>query len=289
MGIRPWLDKWEIRAGDSLVQRLLDEGLAHADAVILVTSEHSFTKRWVREELDHATVQRITRGTRLIPVRLDDVEMPAPLVILRWIDAERSEAGVQRTAQEIADTIHGYNARPAVGPPPKFASLAAQIPGLTPADAFVLQEIIREAMSLEHLIILNWHNIQSRTESSGLTTEALMESVHALAEGDYVDVRLRGSHVQDLKLTRHGYAVGIEAVVADVHQAHQRIIAILVNTPPSGPQIIHDLADRANTEVLIVDQLLRDLEDRSLVSVTRGMGGASRLHEVSPTLRRLLD
>ena len=28
LGIRPWLDKWEIRPGDSLVSKLFDEGVA---------------------------------------------------------------------------------------------------------------------------------------------------------------------------------------------------------------------------------------------------------------------
>ncbi len=79
LGIKPWLDQWEIQPGDSLVQRLFDEGLKNADAVILIASAASVVKRWVREELDSAAVSRIERGTRIIPVRLDSVEMPQPL------------------------------------------------------------------------------------------------------------------------------------------------------------------------------------------------------------------
>jgi hypothetical protein len=72
-GVQPWLDKWEIRPGDSLVQKLFDEGLARSQAVIVIVSALSVSKPWVREELDSATVRRITGGTRLIPVRLDEV------------------------------------------------------------------------------------------------------------------------------------------------------------------------------------------------------------------------
>lgn len=130
LGVQPWLDKWEIRPGDSLVQKLFDEGLSRVDVVVIVISAVSATKPWVREELDSATVRRITEGTRLIPVRLDGTQMPAPLQHLAWIDAERSTEGVAQTACKIADIMHGHDPRPAVAPPPVYASTVA-IPGLT--------------------------------------------------------------------------------------------------------------------------------------------------------------
>ena len=132
MGIRPWLDKWEIRPGDSLVEKLFDEGVAAVDAVIVVVSQYSAGKPWVRAELDTAVVRRITEGTRLIPVRLDAADMPAPLRMLAWHDADRTEDGIQGAARLIADTIHGLDPRPAVAPPPTYTS-AARIPGLTAA------------------------------------------------------------------------------------------------------------------------------------------------------------
>jgi hypothetical protein len=64
LGIRPWLDKWEIRPGDSLVTKLFDEGVAAVDAVIVVVSQYSAGKPWVRAELDAAMVRRITQNTR---------------------------------------------------------------------------------------------------------------------------------------------------------------------------------------------------------------------------------
>lgn len=59
LGIDAWLDRWEIRGGDSLVARIFDEGLAGSDAVALVLSHASLTKPWVREELEVAVVRRI--------------------------------------------------------------------------------------------------------------------------------------------------------------------------------------------------------------------------------------
>jgi hypothetical protein len=45
----------------------------------VVISASSAAKPWVREELDAAVVRRITGSVRLIPVRLDDAPIPAPL------------------------------------------------------------------------------------------------------------------------------------------------------------------------------------------------------------------
>ncbi|MGW4792691.1 toll/interleukin-1 receptor domain-containing protein [Nonomuraea sp. NPDC004297] len=288
LGIRPWLDKWEIFPGDSLVQRLFDEGLARADAVILIASEHSVSKPWVREELDSATVQRINRGTRLIPVRLDAAEMPAPLKHLVWIDAERSDERVRMTARKIADTMYGLSARPAVGRPPGYSTASVLIPGLTPADSFLLAEIVRETLDQVHLLVLGWNNVKGRAESEGLAGEALVESLHALAEGDYVDAAFRGEEVHELKLTRFGYLTGIEAVIPEVKDVHRRIIAALVNDPPVGRQAIEELAQQVGTPHLVVAQLLQELEDGNLLNLSRTLGG-TQVNRTSPTLRRLLN
>jgi hypothetical protein len=52
--------------------RQLEEGLKEARAVIIVLSKVSVQKPWVREELNTSVVNRISRGTRLIPVVIDD-------------------------------------------------------------------------------------------------------------------------------------------------------------------------------------------------------------------------
>ena len=50
-GVDAWVDEWEIYPGDSLVQKIFEEGVKDAEAVIIVLSEHSVDKPWVREEL----------------------------------------------------------------------------------------------------------------------------------------------------------------------------------------------------------------------------------------------
>ncbi|MGQ5261180.1 toll/interleukin-1 receptor domain-containing protein [Micromonospora sp. ZYX-F-536] len=290
LGVQPWLDKWEIRPGDSLVQRLFDEGLKTADAVILVTSKDSAEKRWVREELDSAAVSRIERGTRLIPVRLDEVEMPEPLRHLVWLPAERTSESIDRVAAEIADLLHNVSRRPVVGVKPRYIEMTSSIPGLTAADSFVLCEAIRQAIANGHLIALRWGEIEERAKEAGIPNSRILESVHALAEGDYLDADIRnGGVVIRLSLTPYGFDAGIENVVPDITEIRYRIIAILANGPQTGGQTADSLAQDVGSEPLVVDQVLKELESRDLVAAFRALGGLVKVHRVSPTVGRLLE
>ncbi|MEV0169334.1 helix-turn-helix domain-containing protein [Nonomuraea fuscirosea] len=120
-----------------------------------------------------------------------------------------------------------------------------------------------------------------------MSDDALLESMHALSEADYLDVEFRGPRVFAVKLTRFGFEAGVHALVPDVHEAHRRCIAALVNGPNAGVDVA-DLAQRTSTSKLVVHQLVLDLQNKGLVSVTKGLAD-TQVNRVSPTLRRLLD
>lgn len=74
-GINAWVDRWEMLPGDSLVDKIFEEGLKEAAAVVIVLSKVSVAKPWVREELNTAVVKRIQKGTKIIPVVLEDCDV----------------------------------------------------------------------------------------------------------------------------------------------------------------------------------------------------------------------
>jgi hypothetical protein len=47
-GIDAWLDKWEMLPGDSLIDKIFEEGIRNADAIIVILSKYSITKKWVK-------------------------------------------------------------------------------------------------------------------------------------------------------------------------------------------------------------------------------------------------
>ena len=58
-GIDAWVDEWEIGPGDSIVDKIFEQGIGQADAVIAVVSSYSVDKRWVRVELNTSVIKRI--------------------------------------------------------------------------------------------------------------------------------------------------------------------------------------------------------------------------------------
>lgn len=104
-----WWDKWELSPGDSLIQKIFEEGLAQAKAVIVVLSPQSVQSKWVREELDVATVRKIEGVTRIIPVLSAAVEIPMSLRSLLWVDMRSDFAG---GVQRIVNVLRGVTAKP---------------------------------------------------------------------------------------------------------------------------------------------------------------------------------
>ena len=106
--------------------------------------------------------------------------------MLVWHDAERTEDGIRRAAQRIADTIYGHDARPSVGEPPAYIN-AVRIPGLTAADSALLTLLAEEAISTSMLrVYVNWSEVLDHASGKGLDETAVTESLAALEQHRYV-------------------------------------------------------------------------------------------------------
>jgi hypothetical protein len=109
--IDPWLDKWEIGAGDDIVASI-NAGLDQAGAGIIVFSRHSKESRWVEAEVSYLTYARIQEQKVLIPVMLgEDCFVPPLLRPLARRGIEEIDA--------IADALLHRKAKPILGRPPE--------------------------------------------------------------------------------------------------------------------------------------------------------------------------
>lgn len=285
MGVAPWLDIWEIRPGDSLVRKLFEEGLDTVGAVIVVISASSAAKPWVREELDAAVVRRIAGSTRLIPVRLDDAPVPAPLQHLVWISADRTPEGIRSAAEQITDALYARDKRPAVAPPPAYTA-ATPVPGLAQADSALLAVLIEEALAAE-ILIVNWPAARAKAEERGMTPSAIDEAFAALQNRQYLKIRSIAGGPHTVELSAAAFRRGVDAVVPGAEAARRQVITVMVNDPPAGDRPLHELAGLTGKPVLFIVQFLKQLERQGHVRVSQYLGGFSRI-TVSPTLKRLL-
>jgi TIR domain len=123
-------DRWELSAGDSLIERLLEEGLKEAAWVAAVVSRASIESRWVREELSIATVRRLDGKVRVIPIVIEDVEVPLALSALVRVDMRK---GFDLGVRDILNAINGVRERPAVAEVPAYIKgLSSSVGGLSP-------------------------------------------------------------------------------------------------------------------------------------------------------------
>ncbi|GAA4506480.1 hypothetical protein GCM10023172_35720 [Hymenobacter ginsengisoli] len=99
-GVRVWLDKFELRVGDSLRERI-DEGLAHSRFGIVVLSPNFFNKHYPTRELNGLAQQEISGDKVILPIWKDvtaqDVRSFSPpladRIAITWQDNLASVVG----------------------------------------------------------------------------------------------------------------------------------------------------------------------------------------------------
>lgn len=81
-----WVDALQLKPGDNISQRIM-EGLEQADAIVFVISRNSLHSEWVQLEFSAIALQQISRRQqRIIPIRLDECEVPSYLADRLYID-----------------------------------------------------------------------------------------------------------------------------------------------------------------------------------------------------------
>jgi tetratricopeptide (TPR) repeat protein len=121
-GYQTVLQAWDFRPGDNFIQRM-DQALAEADRVVAVLSPAYFVSEYSRDEWTAALIRAHGEDDRLLPVRIEAVELPPLLANRVYLDlvgleeqaaAERLLAGVQpgRAKPEGRRRFPGGQARP---------------------------------------------------------------------------------------------------------------------------------------------------------------------------------
>ena len=149
-GIDAWLDRWEMVPGDSLVDKIFEEGIANAAAVIVVLSKHSVAKPWIREELNAAFVKRIHSKSKLIPILLDECTVPEALSSTYWERIDNLNS-YESSFGRIISSLTGVTDKPPLGSlPTHITSPIRSISGIAKLDNTVLKAACEAAMKVGH-------------------------------------------------------------------------------------------------------------------------------------------
>jgi hypothetical protein len=293
-----WLDLWEIGPGDSLVQRIYDEGLGGADVVVAVVSAVSVSKPWVRDELAVATVRRVKGEVRVIPVVLDDATVPVALEHLAWVTVSTTQPSAARdAAQKVIARVYGLSDRPPLGEAPGFVAgesrrIAAHVPaGLTRVDALVLREGARRTLADPSAALghppIPFDAFVAEMHEFDLSEQDVGDAITVLEEQGLVrgSPALMRAYPFQFRLT----ASGVDAVVADLVEDYEaitrRVGAAIVNRRLTR---CTDIAEKTATAVPIVARVMRAWADRGWLKLSDEVGTPPHLWDVSPHLRRWL-
>lgn len=92
-GHLPWLDEWEIRAGESIPVKIA-HGIDECDYMLVLLSASSVNSGWVEAEWSTKYWAEVQEGRmRVVPVLLSDCEMPSLLRTKRYADLRTDYGG----------------------------------------------------------------------------------------------------------------------------------------------------------------------------------------------------
>lgn len=103
-GIDIWIDEEGIRTGDSIMTKV-SKGIDSADFLAVFISKKSMESNWTRKELDIAMARRlsVSGGAVILPILLDDTEVPALLRDVMYLDLR--DRDVSRGIEQLVSAI----------------------------------------------------------------------------------------------------------------------------------------------------------------------------------------
>jgi len=288
-GIDAWVDAWEIRPGDSLVQKIFDDGIDKAEAAIVVLSPTSITKPWVREELDAAFIRRVEGKLRLIPLVIEDCAIPDPLRHLLYVKIANLHSFGGEVEKLVRD-LFDLPSKPPLGPKPSYLNLKAglgmALPGLLDADANVLQAIGDIYLEGDFGPV-DRNELSRRLATLGLSSDLLDESLEILEGDGFVSgTHTIGQKFALLEWTHRGADLVLRSRFKD-YPARERMVCIHVANNPQCQNT--SVAKSLDLPIVLVDHIIEQLAAQGLVKTTgRLLSGALVVIEISARLRRML-
>lgn len=287
-GVDAWIDKWEMSPGDSLVDKIFEEGIKDASAMIIVLSKHSVENRWVREEMNAGFVKRVNQGSRLIPVILDDCKVPECLQSTLW-QKITNLSEFDEELDRIVSAIYGKTDKPPLGNSPTYAStLVDCLPQLSPLDTFVLltscRKILREDI---RDLCCKTEIVLEETRKLNVPDSEVFDALEVLAWRSWIDpIRLcQEPHISSWRVTNHSLDTFLRKEHSKYPETFTRVCAEVVN---SNARTSSEISKTVSASNVVVNAVLGELSGRGLIEIERLAGAWIWIRSHSPELKRML-
>ena len=286
-GIDIWLDRWEMYPGDSLVDKIFSEGIKRAAAIIIVLSQYSVNKPWVKEELDAAVVKRINSGCKLIPVVLDNCEISEVLQATVWekiANLDNYGASLDR----VVAAVFGHRDKPELGPQPAYTRIEVRgIPGYSKTDVLVLSEFARRVLKTGDLLIISTAEVWDAVSKLGISKDEFKDSCVVLCDRFVLKpAKVIAPEPPYYSLTEHGLDLYLRGREPEFWTEFERAAYAVMNEEVRDNNA---LAARLGVDRLRARLILMMMERRQFIRLHHAIGGHAMIGEVRPALRRSLQ
>lgn len=284
-GVDAWVDRWEMLPGDSIVDKIFQEGIKDAHAVIVILSKNSVNKKWVREELNAAFVKKINDSSKLIPVIIDDCEVPEALKSTIWesiSDLNHYDAEFNR----ILMSIFGKYEKPTLGSVPPFArTIFDVLPGLTEVDSLVMKSACEIALPRPGPLVAT-DSLLEKLKPLGLSKEIITESLEILdGRGDINATKVLSGEIPSFKISWGQYEDYLRRYLSEYTSLVDRVAFMIVN---EGKTKTESFCSAIGCSVLVVHAILKRLEASGYIAIDEYIDGSCEVRAILPELKRKL-
>ena len=283
-GVDAWLDKWEMLPGDSLVDKIFEEGISEADIFIIVLSRNSVDRPWVQEELNAGFVKRVSNKCKVIPIVLDDCKVPECLQSTIWEKIENYNS-YDESLQRILNSIFGLSDKPSLGEVSASVSLKInEIYGLNKIDNIVFTEACNFMMNnMTNSVSVT--DIEQQLKSKNISDEDIAESLDVLDKQYYIKAsRVIGKpEIPFFIITTFGFDEYAKANIDDYSSIIDNISLKIINESLTDNIAIEKMLSYSR---ILIDNILCLLSDRGLIKIEKCIGGEIFIGHVSVEFKR---
>jgi hypothetical protein len=284
-GIDAWVDKWEIFPGDSLVDRIFEEGIKNAQAMIIVLSKISVQKPWVKEELNAGMVKKISGKCKLIPVVIDDCEVPEALRSTVW-ETIKDINNYQQELDRIVSAIYGHSEKPALGTPPKYTQVKIrELPGLSHMDTVVFKIICETSLSVG----VDWvdvSQIQGQLVDLGVSEDEIYESIEMLANSYFVHGTrtLNSKGLDFFQITPTGFKLFGEMFIENFNELANKVLLSVINLDLDSDD---KLSVHLHQPKILIDYILDIFTLQGYIKISKFINGNVSINEITVIGKRI--
>ena len=282
-GVDAWLDKWEMLPGDSLVDKIFEEGIKEADSFIIVLSHHSVNKPWVREELNASFVKRIGKNSKIIPIVLDNCAVPECLQSTIWENINNHQ-NYEESFTRILNSILGVSDKPILGQAPSYATTKVnELQGLHKIDTLVFTQACHTVLTKADKSV-NLSEIYNDLKAQEISDEDILESLEVLDSKGYIKAtKVLGGAIPFFTITTFGFDQFAQVNIDNYEEKVNDICLKLINNSLNNND---DVAKLTKYPLSLVNHVFDLLENNGLIKMVEAIGGLYMITYISPEFKR---